>query len=102
MSDQIKAIKLVSGEELVAEIVDETEQTVTVKNPVATVLQQSRANDGALATGFMPWFHAAEGPYTILRDKIVCTANVAEEVKNGYNRVFGAGIVVPPQGLITG
>jgi hypothetical protein len=99
---EIKALKLVSGEELVAEIVESAENSVTVKNPVATVLQQSRASEGALSTGFMPWFHAAEGPYKILRDKIVCEAEVAPEVKDGYNRVFGAGIVVPPQGLITG
>ena len=102
MSDQVKALKLVSGEELVVEITEENDSTVTFKNPVATILQQSRSAEGALATGFMPWFHAAEGPYTISRDKIICVANVAEEVKNGYNRVFGAGIVVPPQGLITG
>ena len=99
---EIKALKLVSGEELVAEIVEDAENSVTVKNPVATVLQQSRASDGALATGFMPWFHAAEGPYTISRDKIICIASVGEEVKNGYNQIFGAGIVVPPKHLITG
>lgn len=99
---EVKALKLVSGEELVVEILLTTEESVEFKNPVATVLQQSRSAEGALATGFMPWFHAAEGPFTISRDRIVCIADVAEEVKNGYNRVFGAGIVVPPQQLITG
>ena len=99
---EVKALKLVSGEELVAEIVENTENNVTVKNPVATVLQQSRSSEGSLATGFVPWFHAAQGPFKINRDKIVCIAEVADEVKNGYNQIFGAGIVVPPQQLITG
>jgi hypothetical protein len=97
----IKVVKLVSGEELVVEITDENDSSVTFKNPVAAVLQRSQQTGGA-ALGFMPWMHAADGPFTVARDKIVCVANVAEEVKNGYNQIFGAGIVVPPKTLITG
>ena len=50
----------------------------------------------------MPWMQAADGPFTINRDKIVIIAEVADEVKNGYNQIFGAGIVVPAKQLITG
>jgi hypothetical protein len=50
----------------------------------------------------MPWMHSADSPFTIERSKIICIANVADEVKNGYNQIFGAGIVVPPKQLITG
>jgi hypothetical protein len=97
----IKAVKLVSGEELVVEITDENDSSVTFKNPVASVLQRSQ-NTGGAALGFMPWMHAADGPFTVDRNKIICIANVADEVKNGYNQIFGAGIVVPPKQLITG
>jgi hypothetical protein len=97
----IKALKLVSGEELVVEITDENDSSVTFKNPVASVLQRSQ-NTGGAALGFMPWMHAADGPFTVDRNKIICIANVADEVKNGYNQIFGAGIVVPPKQLITG
>ena len=97
----IKAVKLVSGEELVVEITEENDSSVTFKNPVASVLQRSQ-NTGGAALGFMPWMHAADGPFTVDRNKIICIANVADEVKNGYNQIFGAGIVVPPQQLITG
>jgi hypothetical protein len=97
----IKALKLVSGEELVVEITNEEGDLVTFKNPVASVLQRSQQNGGA-ALGFMPWMHAADGPFTVHKDKIICVANVAEEVKNGYNQIFGAGIVVPPKDLILG
>lgn len=97
----IKVIKLVSGEELVAEITSETETAVVLTNVVAAVLQRSQQTGGA-ALGFMPWMHAANGPFTIDKSKLICIAEVADEVKNGYNQIFGAGIVVPPQGLITG
>ena len=95
----IQAVKLVSGEELVVEVTEETGTTVTFKNPVACVMQRSEKGP---MLGFMPWMQAADGPFTINRDKIVTIANVADEVKNGYNQIFGAGIVVPPKQLITG
>jgi len=95
----IKAFKLGSGEELIAEIVGETDSSVTFQNPLGIVLQRSEKGP---VIGFIPWMQAAEGPFTISRDKIVVLAEVAQEVKNGYNQVYGAGIVVPPQQLITG
>ena len=98
---EIKIVKLVSGEELAVEITEESDSSVTFKNPVACVLQRSQQTGGA-ALGFMPWMHAADGPFTIDKSKIICVANVADEIKNGYNQIFGAGIVVPPKDLILG
>ena len=98
---EIKAIKLVSGEELAVEITEESDSSVTFKNPVACVLQRSQQTGGA-ALGFMPWMHAADGPFTVSKNNVICVAEVAEEVKNGYNQIFGAGIVVPPKDLILG
>jgi len=97
----IKAIKLVSGEELAVEITEESDTSITFKNPVACVLQRSQQTDGA-ALGFMPWMHSANGPFTVDKSKIICSSELAEEVKNGYNQIFGAGIVVPPKDLILG
>jgi len=96
----LKVIKLVSGEELVAEVVLEHDDWVEFKNPVAAILQRTKTGEGAL--GFMPWMHAANGPFNVSKHNIVCIAEVAEEVKNGYNQIFGAGIVVPPKDLILG
>ena len=95
----IVALKLVTGEELVVEICSETENMIEFKNPVACVMQ--RRQDGP-ALGFIPWMQAGDGPFVVNKDKIVTTCEVAQEVKNGYNQIFGAGIVVPPQQLITG
>ena len=95
----IKALKLVSGEELVVEITEETTTDLTFKNPVACVMQRSEKGP---VLGFMPWMQAGDGPFVVNKDKIVTTCEVAQEVKNGYNQIFGAGIMVPPQQLITG
>ena len=95
----MKAFKLRSGEELVAEIVNDGETTVTIMNPLGVVMQRSEKGP---VLGFIPWMQAADGPFTIDKDHVVVMAEVAQEVKNGYNQIFGAGIVVPPKQLITG
>ncbi len=81
------------------EICSETENMVEFKNPVACVMQRS---DKGPVLGFMPWMQAGDGPFVVNKDKIVTTCAVADEVKNGYNQIFGTGIVVPPKQLIVG
>lgn len=95
----IKAVKLVSGEELVVEIINEEGDLLTFKNPVACVMQRSEKGP---MLGFMPWMQSADGPFTISFGNTIVIADVADEVRNGYNQIFGAGIVVPPKDLIVG
>ncbi len=72
----IKALKLVSGEELVVEITEETTTDLTFKNPVACVMQRSEKGP---VLGFMPWMQAGDGPFVVNKDKII-TATVAVAV----------------------
>lgn len=93
----LQALKLASGEELVVDVVEENDEMLTFKNPTGIVLRNT--NSGP-AIGFLPWMKASNGPFVMKKTMIVCTAEVAEEVKNGYNQIFGAGIVVPPKQLL--
>lgn len=95
---KIKSIKLVSGEELVAEIMEDKPE-LTIKNPVACVMQRSEKGP---VLGFMPWMQSSNGPFTIEMCHILLMAEVADEVKDGYNQIFGAGIVLPSKDLILG
>ena len=95
----LKALKLASGEELVVDVTEETEDTLTFKNPTAVILRNTQTGP---AIGFLPWMKASNGPYTMKKIAIVVTAEVADEVETGYNQIFGAGIVVPPKDLILG
>ena len=96
----LKALKLASGEEIVTEIVERNDTHTVIKNPLGCVMQ--RAQDGHPVMGFVPWMQAADSPFNIKNSMIVIEAEVAIEVKNGYNQIFGSGIVVPPKQLITG
>ncbi len=58
---EVKALKLVSGEELVVEITEENETAVTFKNPVAAVLQRSNQTGGAAPQEEQPQEQVPQG-----------------------------------------
>jgi hypothetical protein len=95
----VKIFKLMTGEEIVAEITNESDSSVSLKNCVALVLQPSR--DGKLGFGFVPFGAMVDGDITISKDKLLFTAEASDDLKNNYNSMFG-GIVTPPKTLITG
>lgn len=97
----IKVYKLTTGEEVLAEVVSETEDLVKLKNPVLVVMQRTQTGETAL--GFMPFMaYVADKTVVVKTDKIILDSEVDEQLVNQYNSIFGSGIVVPPKTLITG
>lgn len=92
----VKILKLITGEEIVGEIVVTDENNTVLKNPLSIVLRPSQ--DG-FTFGFVPWCNLMEGDKTIPNDKVLTSGDAADDVKNAYNSMFG-GIVTPPKQLI--
>lgn len=95
----VKVAKLVTAEEVLGEVVSETEKFLTLKNPVVVALQ--RTEDGRMGIGFLPFMPYVSEPVKIPLEKVVVLEEVDDNMKNQYNSVFG-GIVTPPKQLITG
>ena len=95
----VKAFKLITGEEVCADIDESVEGKITVKNGLM-ILPQKGENGPTI--GFFPWMAYAHGPITVPSQNVVLIAEVDEGMKNSYNSIFGTGIVVPSQQLITG
>ena len=99
----VQAMKLVSGEEIVAEVVKEDVELglITIKNPLAIML--SRSQSGDLNVGFVPFapYLGNEPTIELELKKLQFINEVDDQMKNQYNSIFG-GIVTPPKQLITG
>jgi len=93
----LKILKLVSGEEIVGEVVTSDDNTVTLKNVIGIMVHQTR--DG-IAYGFMPWGQLVDGDKTISLDKTVYTGTPNSDLQNNYASMFG-GIVTPPKQILT-
>lgn len=92
----VKIFKLTTGEEIIGEVVNETEHSVSLENPLAIMLRPSQ--DG-FTYGFVPWCHMIDGAKEIALSNIVVSGLASDDVKNTYNSMFG-GIVTPPKQLI--
>lgn len=97
----VKAVKLISGEELVGEVIHEDENCVTLKNVLAIMIQRDR--EGNLNIGFVPFapYLGKNATFDFPYEKTIFVLEVDEQMKNTYNSVF-SGIVTPPKTLIVG
>ena len=101
----IKAFKLVTGEEILSEVTGESETEFVLENPVGIAV--IRGSNGQPNVGFAPFpLHAPQEKgkiMNILRKHVVYEYIPAEDFISNYNQIFGSGIVLPPtKQLITG
>ena len=97
----VKAIKLVSGEELIGEVIHEDESSISLRNPLAIMLQ--RTNTGDLNIGFIPFapYVGKDVTFDFASSNLIFSKEVDEQMKSQYTTIFG-GIVTPPKTLILG
>lgn len=104
----IIALKLVTGEEVLGELMDtvtDNKEKFRIKNPVGITIV--RGANGQPNVGFSPFpLHAEEkSDRTIDIDSqhVVYSYDPAEDFKSNYDQIFGVGLVLPPtKSLITG
>ena len=92
----IKLFRLQSGEQVVAELLSETEVKTTVKNPIALVPDQ----EGNVS--FVPWCPMAEKDVEVevYSRNIVYVTTPAEELQKNYEEIFSPIITPGKKGLI--
>ena len=87
----VKLLRIVTGEEVIAELLSETEETITLQNGLAVL----PTNNGV---GFAPWATviSKENPeITISKTHLVYVAEVQEDVCKKYNEMFGSKLITP-------
>jgi len=79
---EVKLIKLVTGEELLASVTD-YEKTMMLEKPYVMVM-------GPEGAGIMPWIPYAETDNVeIDKDKIIVVLELKEQVKISYSKMVG-------------
>ena len=87
----VKLFRITTGEEVVAELVSETEDTVTVRNGLVVL----PTNNGV---GFAPWATVIDNdnPEIELSWKhVIYKVPVQEDVAKKYNEMFGSKLITP-------
>jgi hypothetical protein len=87
----IKLFRITTGEEVVAELVSETDTTVTVKNGLVVLPTGQQV-------GFAPWatvIDKDQPEITVNRTHIVYIAELDESIEAKYNQIYGSKLVTP-------
>jgi hypothetical protein len=91
----VKLLRITTGEEVVAEIVEETADSITIKNGLVVL-------PSAQNVGFAPWATVVdrqEPEITMSKQFLVYAAALDPSVKNKYCEMFG-GITTPDKKII--
>ena len=89
----VKLFRIITGEEVVAELVSEDEATVTVKNGLVVL-------PNAQNVGFAAWatvIDREKPEITVSRNHIVYIAELDSSIKNKYNEIYGSKLVTPEE-----
>jgi len=90
----IKILKLITSEEVVGEVIEKNE-LITINQPCAVMLIASRSTPDQHSMALVPYAgYTKDHSITISKDKIVWEAELAEDVFNQYNAIFGSGIQI--------
>jgi len=102
---KILAFKLITNEEVLAEVETESETEFVLCNPVGIAVV--RGKDGQPNVGFAPFpIHSEQNSgstIAIAKKNVVYSYVPAEDFVKNYNQIFGAGLILPgQQQIITG
>jgi len=87
----VKLLRITTGEEVIAELLSEDDETITVQNGLVVL----PTNTGV---GFAPWATviSKENPeITMSKRHVVYVAEVQEDVYKKYNEMFGSKLITP-------
>jgi len=90
----VKLIRVMTGEEIIAEFISETDNTVTIKNALVVIPTQQGG------VGFAPWASVIdmEKPeLEISKNFLIYIAPVQDQVVKKYNEIFGSKLSIPEQ-----
>ena len=90
----VKIVKLMTGEEIIGEVVETLDGKIVVKDPV-TLGMVERGQLGFV--GYMPYADLKDG-LTIDNSRVLFVVNVDPKLETEYQAAFGK-VIVPKKGL---
>lgn len=96
----VKIIKLLTGEELIAEVLPSDSATCRLKNPLRIVVLPNKLDPTKPNIALAPWAEFTdEREFFIDKSHVLAIMTPIKEFINQYNSMFG-GLVLPTNNLI--
>lgn len=91
----LKLIRLKSGEDIIADILEDDGLGIKMKDPVV-LMPMGDGRGNKVQMGMVPWLPFSDEPdYKISHDWIVLITEPNDEIKDNWERIYGPGIIKP-------
>ena len=87
----VKLLRIITGEEIIAEVLSETDDTITVQNGLVVIPNPQ-------GVGFAPWATVIDKDnpeVTMSKRHVVYVVALQEDVAKKYNEMFGSKLITP-------
>ena len=99
-TENLKMIRFVTGEEILAEVINEGDTILSIKNPIRVIVVPNKNDTKNPQVAFAPYAEFTDDKeFNFNKNHIVVIYNPISQFVNQYNSVFG-GIVVPDSKII--
>jgi hypothetical protein len=99
MMGDVKVFKMISGEEIIGNVVSSDSSKYEVKNPAQIVLQRTETGMAVAMAPYMPY---ADGNINLYSTAIAADCSPDIKLVNEYNKLFGSGIQIAPASALAG
>ena len=94
MQNELRILKLSTGEEIVGNITERSGDLISIENPC--VLGIGMGPNGKASLQMQPMLIFSEQKVVELQlNHVIYNISVAQEIQNRYNEIYGSGIVMP-------
>ena len=93
MTMGIKVFKLISGEELIADVFNNYDQFFELKTAATIMIQQT---EKGLGVALMPYMPYSKGNIKLYKQSIASESEPDLNMSNEFNRLYGSGLVTAP------
>lgn len=99
MAKNLKIIRMLGGEEVMAEVLEHNKEVVKIKNAIRVVVMPSKADPKNPQVGFAPYLEFSDEKEISLNASLVVTMyNPVKEFVSEYTTMF-SGILTPGSGI---
>ena len=89
MANDVKVLKLITGEEVIARITEEENNLITLKNPMILQMVPPTTSTGQIGFALVPWIKAAKNDKTTISiEHVLVTDEASDQTEKNYLQVI--------------
>ena len=88
MANDVKVLKLITGEEIIARVAQEKNNLITLEKPMTLQMLPPNTSTGQVGFALVPWIKAAKNDKTTISiEHVLVTDEASEQTEKNYLQV---------------